>query len=111
MLERTTAAAELAVELTALVAQGKTVHVRVGSLAGQRVCGACVLSLHLNEIDCRTVSSSEATKDAERSSTNLYSMFWIKSRCPRPPRCITNTARCECGCCVFTGYRLRLKLA
>ena len=44
-----------------------------------------------------TVSSSLARKEVERSSMNLYSMFWMKSRWALPPLCITRTARCWCG--------------
>ena len=45
----------------------------------------------------RITSSGEAMKLQESSSTNLYSMFWMKSSRARPSLSITNTARWLCG--------------
>ena len=53
--------------------------------------------LYLNVIDQRTVSSGLAIKSHERSSMNLYSIFWMKSNLAVPSLFMINTARKECG--------------
>jgi len=53
--------------------------------------------LYLKVIDCLTVSSGLAMKSQDKSSINLYSMFYIKSNLADPSLFIMNTARKEWG--------------
>jgi len=49
--------------------------------------------LYLNVIDYLTISSDDAMKSADKSSMNLYSMFYMKSNLAVPSLFIINTAR------------------
>jgi len=49
--------------------------------------------LYLNVIFYLITSSFEATKSKLNKSRNLYSKFYIKSKCAYPSRCMKKTAK------------------
>ena len=68
------------------------------------------IALYLYEICSLTTSSPLAFRSMDSSSTNLYSMFWMKSSRAEPSRFMTSTARCECGCLMQLSRFLTITL-